>query len=521
MQNRIKSAALIACAFIMLAAPGCSVSPPSGPNSSEVGGGSGTGDQSGGSSNSSEEPIDFTQPVTLTVDLHGWMPTINSTPTPESPTVFNSPQRIADAFTELYPNVTIKWARTKPLGTEEELAQWFTTQINAGTVPAIAFSWGTRFQSRDWYYEMDEYLDKPNPYVEGNTKWRDLYPEYLWSNEAVTSVNGKALAIPVALYPGPATGYYYNKSAFQDAGITKTPQTLEELITAVQKLKTKGYYGIAPSTFFKNVTADQWITLFVVGPSVSGYLMDKIDYDKNNSVNVLEQLRGVKAGVYNPVSNDYARELYKQIKRYYTEVLDPGWETTDYLSKWTEGKVGIFEDGIWRMSSENNNTLREFDYGVFPAVLMGEDTTQYSSKLEYTENGPYQPDPDLVLNIMKDAVKDNPLMLEAAVRFLQFMTTPENVSELVLENGTAIGAVKNTDTPPQLNEWINQPFPKIPKARWPLGFTDEQNMNFNKVVETWVKGGMADEEFYEQINQIQQTGADDYIKKMDIDTTGW
>ena len=463
----------------------------------------------------------FTEEVTLLIDFHGWNPTINDTPTPENPNVFNSPARIAEAFMKLYPNVKIEWARTKPIGSEEEAAQWFTTQLNANTAPAIIYTWGTKFQSRGWYLDLDEYLDQPNPFIEGNEKWRDIFPEYLWKNTNVLGGNQKVLALPVTLYPGPATGYYYNKEAFLKAGITQCPATYEELVEDVNKLKALGYHGIAPHPYFKNNDLDQWIFGFITAPSVCNYIMDKADYDRNGSVDSAELARGVLEGIYNPSQHDYARELYDQIKRYYTEVLEPGWESIDYEDLWNKGEVAFYEDGLWRLTSENNNTARKFDYGIFPEVMMTRDTTEFSSEISYTENGPYQPDPDLSLNIMKDTVKDNPAMLKAAILFLQFLTTPENVTMLVQENGSTIGAVKGSEPPAQLSEWLNQPFPIVPKATWPKGFTGEYDSSVNKTFESWVKNELDDETFYREINELQVKGAKDYIKSMQIDTEGW
>lgn len=460
--------------------------------------------------------------VELVVDLHGWMPTLNSEPTAENPKVFVSTQKIADAFMEKNPNIKIKWARTKPVGgLATELAEWFTTQINAGTVPAIAFSWGTKFQDRGWYLPLDEYLDKANPYIKDNKKWRDIFPSYLWTNAGIADINKKVVAIPVALYPGAATGYYYNKSAFTACGITTPPKTYEELIKAIDQFKAKGYTGIAPWGYFKSITADQWIMQFTIGPSAAGYIMNKTDYNKDGQVTTDEQLRGVKAGLYNPVDKPYAQEVFKQLKRYYTTVLGAGWESSDYNGPWNQGKVAIKEEGLWALQNENNNKGRTFDYGVFPAPLMTTDTTQYASKIEYTEKGPYQPDPDLQLNIMKDAVKNDPEKLDAAVKFLQYLTVPENVSMMVIEQGADIGAVKGTQVPPLLKDWVNNSFAKVPKANWPLAFTDEDNLSLNKAVETWVKNGMSDSDFYKKINELQLKGADSYIKSMKIDTSKW
>jgi raffinose/stachyose/melibiose transport system substrate-binding protein len=469
-----------------------------------------------------ENVTEYSGEIELLVDLHGWMPTLNTEPTAENPTVFRSPQDIADKFNELYPNITIKWARNKPVGgLQTELAEWFTTQINAGTVPAIAFSWGTQYQDRDWYLPLDEYLDTPNEFVEGNTKWRDLFPEYLWTNGTVANANKQVVAIPIALYPGPATGYFYNKTAFSEAGLTSVPTTWEELIEASKKLKEAGYTGVSPTSILPNIQFAAWVEQFSLGPYLSAGIMDETDFDGNEKVDTLEQVRGVKAGVYNPVDKPYAQELFKQIKRYYTEVLETGWESTDYTTAWNEGKVGFREDGMWILQSENSNKSRSFDYGVFPAPPISSDTTPYAGEVSYTEKGPYQPDPDLQLNIMKDAVEGKPEVLDAAIKFLKFLTTPENNSAMILEQGSDIGAIKGAEVPPILGDWLNQSFAIVPKTNWPGAFTEEQSLALDKNLELWVKGSMGDDEFFKKINEIQQQGADDYIERMNIDTSGW
>jgi len=462
------------------------------------------------------------QPVKLVVDMHGWMPTLNTEPTAENPTVFLSPQKIADKFMQKNPHITIAWARTKPVGgLEQELAEWFTIQINAGTIPAIAFSWGTKYQDRGWYLSLDKYLDTPNEYVEGNTRWRDLFPEYLWSNVNIAGVNGDVLAIPIALHAGPPTGYYYNKAAFADAGIKKLPSTWEEFLSAAKLLKAKGYIALAPWGFFKKIDFSAWVQQFCLGPSMAGALMNQTDYNKDGKVDINENLRAVKAGIFNPVDKPYAQEFFRQIKRYYTEILEKGWENADYTISWNEGKVGMREEGMWALQSEYSNKARVFDFGVFATPPISKDTTEYASNIKYTEKGPYQPDPDLQLNIMKDAVKDNPALLDAAVKFLKFLTTPENISKLILEHGAAIGAVKGSEVPPILQEWLNQPFAIIPKASWPNAFTDDKNLLLDKNLEMWIKGSLTDVQFFKIVNDIQQAGADDFIKATNVDTTGW
>lgn len=82
--------------------------------------------------------------VTLIVDLHGWMPTINTTATASTPNVYNSPRYIAEAFEKLYPEVKIEWARTKNVGGSSndasgEMSSYFINAIEREPVPPSRF----------------------------------------------------------------------------------------------------------------------------------------------------------------------------------------------------------------------------------------------------------------------------------------------------------------------------------------------------------------------------------------------
>lgn len=56
------------------------------------------------------------------------------------------------------------------------------------------------------------------------------------------SIDGKVYGMPTAVLPG---GLYYSQDLFDQAGITKTPTTMDELSDAVDKLKAAGVQPIA------------------------------------------------------------------------------------------------------------------------------------------------------------------------------------------------------------------------------------------------------------------------------------
>lgn len=462
--------------------------------------------------------------VTLLIDMHGWGPTLNTTPTPENPKVVRTPQLVADEFMKLYPNVKIKWVRNKNVSAlEEEMSQWFTTQISTGNCPTIAYSWGTKFQYNDWYVDLTEYLEKPNPYVSGNEKWKDLFEGYLFENAEIKGINGSIYAVPVFLYVGPATGWFYNKKVFEDAGITTTPKTWKEFLNTISAVKSSSFEGTAaaPWSYFSSLQLDQWAMLSSLGPSFASYIFEETDYDGNGIVSEVEQLHATLEGKYSPVEHQYARDLYSELRKYYKEVLDSGWLTTDYLTMWQNGNVAMLEDGTWRLIDEKNARNRDFETGMFTSPIISNDSYDYLPEIEYTEKGPYQPGVDFQLNIMQPAVEGKPEVLDAAVKFLQFLTQPEYLSIYAEEWGADLPATKDSTYSPLLNEWMEMQFPKTRNTAWPQAFVTEYNSKLNRLFAEWLNGRKSNAQFYAAVDEYQKAGANEAIKKMGINTAGW
>ena len=147
-------------------------------------------------------------------------------------------------------------------------------------------------------------------------------------------------------------------------------------------------------------------------------------------------------------------------------------------------------------------------------------TSKFVKNIPYTVSGPYQPDPNC-WNVIKPVVEKNKGMEEAAIAFLKFVTVPENLSELILENGFILGTVRNVAIPPALESWMARPFPMLPSGQAPRGFTTEMNQAMAREMEMWVKGQTNDATFFTNWNRFQQQGADENIRTNRIDTTGW
>lgn len=122
---------------------------------------------------------------------------------------------------------------------------------------------------------------------------------------------------------------------------------------------------------------------------------------------------------------------------------------------------------------------------------------------------------------MKAAVKDNPKMLDAALRFLKYLSKPQNVSLICVENGGVLGAVKGTNHSNIIDEFIKGQFPKTKDCSWPAGFCDEQGDKLNRRFEEWVNGVISKDEFLKEVDIIQATGAKTFLTNMNIDYSSW
>lgn len=237
-------AALLCVAMLLsLAACGGTTSESSGQESqsSESSSAAEEGGESSGSVANVELPD---EEVTLNVYLHSFNPTVNTEPTEENPNVFLSSQPIADAYMEMYPNVKIEWVRSLVASASDEHLEKMTILVNAGNAPDIFFAWGNAFANQGWLAELNDIMETPNQYEEGNQRWKDMYPEYMWEADQMTmDAKGNIVSVPFTCHPGAAIAYYYNVDLFEQYG-KEVPTTWKELMDLGLFFKEEGYTGI-------------------------------------------------------------------------------------------------------------------------------------------------------------------------------------------------------------------------------------------------------------------------------------
>lgn len=481
----------------------------------------------------------------LVVDLHTWMPTGSSSSA--DLVSITSTQEIADEFKELT-GITIKWFTGKTLsGEKNEASADYIKAIQNGTMPAIGFSWSA-FTDRGYYMDLSVALSTENEFLTEEEKalyptWKDQFPSYLWDTKDCQDVNGKPIALPVLLNPGPATGWYYNKTKFDSLGY-EVPKTWSEFRTLALDINANPDAG--PYVYKQTVELQNWAFQFAIGPSFAQLLFDDVDENKDGVISNQENMKALADGVYSPLKEEnperyqIARAAYSIFKDFYKNMLPYNWKTANKDTAWSEGKAMLRENGLWSLRAEKgNDNTRDWKFGIFPTPMVGDDSKDYlvgkslplaASKLvknesiqldqerEYTTLSRaesfinlYKPDASLYLNLMYNGIYENETVKENAIKFLKFLSTPENVSKICVEHQAVLGGVKGAVPGRSLDEWLMSSFPKTKPITWPTSASLGDDVTINQNFSKWVSDSIDDNEFYSSIASIQRESAKKFL----------
>ena len=460
--------------------------------------------------------------LTLSVFLDSFTPSLNDEPTEENPNVFLSTTPIVESWLELHPNVTLEWYRGLPMGSLPELSEAMNILVNAGTVPDVFRCWGNSFQDQGWLAELDEALQTPNQYEEGNQKWIDQFPAYMWEADQMTQdAKGNTVAVPFTCHPGAAIAYYYNVDLFEQYG-KEIPTTWKELMDLGLFFKNEGYTGITSWAGEPKPSTGCWDFWASLAPAYAvGY--ESIDENGDEIVDTQENLKAAFKGMYYAQSNETVQEVFRQFKYKWTEVMDEGAENIDYEQFWVDGKVAMLQDGLWRLSNENSNTKRNFEFSMFVPPLVSTDTYPDVRVPEYTEAGPYQPDLAVAWNIFKPELQDRSEAYFAyAADFLKYITSTDNISMIMDEWAVQLGATKTCSVPALLTDWMKRPFAKTLVGTIQIGgFTAGTNATRNALLEQYVKDMMPEEQFFKEWDAEWWRDMNQYAEEQGIDITDW
>ena len=213
------------------------------------------------------------------------------------------------------------------------------------------------------------YLEKPNPYVSGNTRWLSLFSKS--TIPYMTSPNGN---IEIILGSSVETGMFYSKAAFAKAGITTAPATWAQFIADLGKLKAA---GITPMMFADGALCNpSWFERLATSSLLAGQV-SKFNVNHAQVTNGLDVAVGIHKGIISMSNPRYAEvwKLLGQLVRYsgsgesgYDACAIPN-ATTPPLSSQSllaQGKVGLLWGGSWYIPQLSSVGFPPSKFGVFP-----------------------------------------------------------------------------------------------------------------------------------------------------------
>jgi len=372
------------------------------------------------------------QKINLVVNVAGYTPNIPQSVGPE----LEVAAIIAEEYEKLNPGVTIEFYEAPSDGFG---ASALKTSLLGGTAPDITIVQITEFWTdtgKGWFEPLDEYFDKPNPYVEGNKKWMDLfYPDLSMRYRAP---DDKLYTVAIDLVD---TGVFYNKAIFKELGL-EVPTNFAEFFDIQKKILENGKY--VPFGFRGPLLCD-WTTT-IIQEALQKELMEQINTDGDNRVSLEEIARAYKQGLY--MSGDPEMlEAFRIIKEW-SQYWQEGWVTAkgeDVMRLYATQKIAMMWDGSWAMRGLKYDPAITFEWGIFSIPSI----TTATSPLAKGNTSPSVGGIANQMAVTNSAIRDG--KVEAAIDFLMFWTAPQNAGRLINESMSFLPNIRGVVPSPEMD----------------------------------------------------------------------
>lgn len=245
---------------------------------------------------------------------------------------------MVEKFNKTHPNIEVK---LQGYGAADQAMGKIMVAIQGQKQPELLWfapAFTGKFAEADVLAAAEDFMKEDSTF-----KKEDIY-QGLWD---VSSYKGKIYTVP---FEANNLAVFYNKKAFQEAGITKTPETWDELAEAAKKLtvdKNKDgkidQYGFQVPIGTNEWTVWTWQTLLW---QAGGDFLNK------------EQNAPAFNSTQGQMAVDYWKDLVDDNYAYFSET-DAGYKTDDFEA----GKVAMQIIGPWTLPQLDKN--KSVDYGVF------------------------------------------------------------------------------------------------------------------------------------------------------------
>ncbi len=309
---------------------------------------------------------------------------------------------------------------------------------------------------------LDEYLNEPNPYVEGNERWIDGFSQAYFGESATRARNaaGNFEWVPFNLV---IAGMFYNADALEAAGVTAPFESVGDLVEGCAKLKDAGYDGIAAD---RGPLTSTWIFNTISSALLDKYQNKLNQFDAEGNPGTAAEVTqkslamAYLTGELDPTTTPEFGESLRLLKEVYDACMTPNWSgingggafhgAEDFLS----GRAAI----AWGSNfSAPALDVVDWEWGTFGFPDVSKEDSTYSDGTPSR----FGAAPGGTSYMIPATTKGD--KLDAAVKFMQFITSPN--AQGWLDSSGGIPSTNDTVEAPGLEgltsgEWALTPVVK-------------------------------------------------------------
>lgn len=420
------------------------------------------------------------------------------------------------------PGYTVDFEAASASGAGQDEAQWLKTQLIAGTAPDM-FSMNQENAWPDagkgWYYTFDEFLEKPNPYVEGNPSlWEQFaYPDIVRGHYGP---DNKQYAVDFDMIE---VAVYYNKEHFRKAGIERPPETWAEMLEINKKLQQTGIRR--PTIGTASTLADWGIDLIFdqfFRPFAKILQGGEIDAKQKESDQYSHYLspkavcKAIRTGLMGPSNPRFVEvmKLLHEWRQFFNADLGPftGAGGPDVYRVFVTGEASMLWNTCQIVRNLAFDDLLDFEVGTFYLPPITRETSPYAPKT-----------PDRMARIggigTSMLVSSTPMHngnIDRVLDLIHFLCTPEHCGEIVGEARLLIPNIKGAPIPDGMaifEEILTRPYVILKNVYW--GDT-QYNLDFRTSNLNYLNDGISLDTYMKQLGESMEGVADRYIS-----TYGW
>lgn len=362
---------------------------------------------------------------------------ISMTPSAANPNPYNTLEQLVQEWNETQSEYSIKLNRNSMNGNRDAIVGYLSTQ----TGPDIIYQTGTTIAEdlgNDYYVDMTDHLQKPNPYVAGNEKWADLYdPQEL---DASRAPDGNFYSIGIDRN---VAGLAFNQNILTAAGVDFEIETYGDFISALTLIQD--YSDTNDLDIIPYMAIDDWYNIVIEG-NLYGSVLGNIDVIRPNGVVDTEELaRASSLGIYkimNGSNIDNRFKAYLELLQRVSDFYPSNVEGYTVINEFIKGNVAIISTlGRDIIRADRDATRKAtFEMGVtgYP-YLENDDIKTYTSfkngEVTIDERGIRRGVSGIGTGwwITNSAMKKG--TVDACIDFLQFITAPQNNGRMVNDLG--------------------------------------------------------------------------------------